>query len=92
MIGSRCRNIGADGDVIEISLHTVKVQNFDKTITTIPSYSLISDSFINWRGMQTAGGRRIKRSIFIDVNSISFCDDEMINRFGKYNFFRDYID
>lgn len=83
---------GADGDVIEISLHTVKVQNFDKTITTIPSYSLISDSFINWRGMQTAGGRRIKRSIFIDVNSISFCDDEMINRFRKIQFLSDYID
>lgn len=83
---------GADGDVIEISLHTVKVQNFDKTITTIPSYSLISDSFINWRGMQNSGGRRIKRPIYIDVNSIRFCDDEMINKFRRINFLADYID
>src|SRR5690606_24633527 len=57
---------GADGDVIDLSLNTVKVQNFDKTITTIPSYALISDSFKNWRGMQVTGGRRLKRSIFID--------------------------
>lgn len=83
---------GADGNVIEISLNTVKVQNFDKTITTIPSYSLISDYFINWRGMQNSGGRRIKRPIYIDVNSIRFCDDEMINKFRRINFLADYID
>ncbi|WP_366937414.1 mechanosensitive ion channel domain-containing protein [uncultured Flavobacterium sp.] len=63
---------GADGDVIEINLATVKVQNFDKTTTTIPTYSLISDSFKNWRGMQNSGGRRIKRSILIKVNSVRF--------------------
>ena len=61
---------GADGDVIDISLNTVQVQNFDKTITMIPSYALISDSFINWRGMQSSGGRRIKRSLYIDTSSI----------------------
>ena len=68
------------------------MQNVDKTITTIPSYSLISDYFINWRGMQNSGGRRIKRPIYIDVNSIRFCDDEMINKFRRINFLADYID
>ena len=65
---------GADGDVMEITLNTVKIQNFDKTITTIPTYALISDSFKNWRGMSDSGGRRIKRSIHIDVHSIQFLD------------------
>lgn len=82
---------GADGDVIDISLHTVKVQNFDKTITTIPSYALISDSFKNWRGMQTYGGRRIKRSLFVDTNSISFCTEEMIKSFNNVHYLSDYI-
>ncbi|WP_449539158.1 mechanosensitive ion channel family protein [Ferdinandcohnia sp. Marseille-Q9671] len=82
---------GADGDIIDISLNTVKVQNFDKTITTIPSYAMISDSFINWRGMQTSGGRRIKRSLFIDKNSITFCSDEMIEKFKKIHYLSDYI-
>ena len=82
---------GADGDIIDISLNTVKVQNFDKTITMIPSYALISDSFINWRGMQTSGGRRIKRSLFIDTNSISFCTEEMINNFKNIHYLSDYI-
>lgn len=63
---------GADGDVIEISLATVKVQNFDKTITTIPTYALISDSFKNWRGMANSGGRRIKRALFIKLNSVEY--------------------
>src|SRR3546814_12460679 len=63
---------GADGDVIDISLHTVKVQNWDKTISTIPTHRLISESFRNWRGMSEAGGRRIKRSLFIDQNGIRF--------------------
>ena len=72
---------GADGDVIEITLNTVKVQNWDKTITTIPTYSLISDSFKNWRGMSESGGRRIKRAVYIDVSSIQFCTPEMIERF-----------
>jgi miniconductance mechanosensitive channel len=82
---------GADGDIIDISLNTVKVQNWDKTITSIPSYALISDSFINWRGMQTSGGRRIKRSLFIDTSSISFCTEEMIERFKNIHYLSNYI-
>ncbi|THE11363.1 mechanosensitive ion channel family protein [Bacillus timonensis] len=82
---------GADGDVIDISLVTVKVQNFDKTITTIPSYAMISDSFINWRGMQSSGGRRIKRSLFIDTASISFCTEEMIEKFKQIQLLSNYI-
>mgnify|MGYP001354220668 FL=1 len=81
----------ADGDIIDISLVTVKVQNWDKTITTIPSYALISESFRNWRGMEYAGARRIKRSIFIDSNSIQFCNKEMIERFKKIHVLKDYI-
>lgn len=83
---------GADGDVIDLSLNTVKVQNFDKTITTIPSYALISDSFKNWRGMQVTGGRRIKRSLFIDTTSISFCTVEMIEKFRNIHYLTDYIE
>ncbi|WHY88555.1 mechanosensitive ion channel family protein [Neobacillus novalis] len=82
---------GANGDIIDISLNTVKVQNFDKTITMIPSYAMISDSFINWRGMQTSGGRRIKRSLFIDINSISFCTEEMIKKFNTIDYLSDHI-
>src|SRR5690606_1630281 len=66
---------GADGDVLEINLTTVKVQNWDKTITTIPTYALISDSFQNWRGMQVSGGRRIKRSLYVKQSSIRFLDE-----------------
>lgn len=73
----------ADGNVIDISLNTVKVQNFDKSIVTIPAYSLVSDSFKNWRGMQESGGRRIKRAVYIDITSISFCTREMIERLKK---------
>lgn len=83
---------GADGDVIDLSLNTVKVQNFDKTITTIPSYALISDSFKNWRGMQVTGGRRIKRSIFIDTTSIAFCSEEKIEKLRNIHYLTDYID
>lgn len=82
---------GADGDIIDISLNTVKVQNWDKTIVMIPSYALISDSFKNWRGMQNAGGRRIKRSLFIDTSSITFCTEEMINRFKGIHLLTNYI-
>lgn len=82
---------GADGDVIDISLNTVKVQNGDKTITMIPSYALISDSFRNWRGMHGAGGRRIKRSLYIDTSSIMFCTEEMIEKFIKVHYLSDYI-
>lgn len=67
---------GADGDVLEVSLTTVKVRNFDKTITTIPPYVLVSDSFQNWRGMRETGGRRIKRSIFIDMTTVHFCSEK----------------
>lgn len=83
---------GADGVVTEISLTTVKVQNWDKTITTVPTYSLVSESFTNWRGMEESGGRRIKRSVFIDVNSVKFCSQEMIDRFRKINLVSDYIE
>ncbi len=83
---------GADGDVIDIALHTVKVQNWDKTITVIPTYKLIEDSFKNWRGMQQSGGRRIMRSIYIDQSTIKFCDDEMLNRFKKFHLIKDYIE
>lgn len=76
----------ADGFVIDVTLTTVKVQNWDKTITTIPPYALISDSFQNWRGMFNSGGRRIKRSIFIDTNSITFCDEKMKNALVKKGF------
>ncbi|MCX2741099.1 mechanosensitive ion channel family protein [Pontibacter anaerobius] len=82
---------GADGDVVEINLTTVKVQNFDKTITTIPTYYLISDSFKNWRGMQTAGGRRIKRSILIKISSIKYLSEEEIERFSKIQLISDYL-
>ncbi len=82
---------GADGDVIDITLNTVKVQNFDKTIVTLPAYALVSDSFKNWRGMKDFGGRRIKRSIYIDMNSIVFCSAEMIEKFKKINYLKEYI-
>jgi len=82
----------ADGDVIEISLTTVKIQNWDKTITSIPTYDLISKSFKNWRGMQESGGRRIKRSIMIDVHSIRFADQKMLESFRSITLIRDYVD
>ncbi len=81
----------ADGDVIDVSLTTIKVQNWDKTITTIPAYAMIADSFKNWRGMQDSGGRRIKRSVNIDMSSIKFCTTEMLDRFEKYQLLTDYI-
>ena len=74
---------GVDGDVIEVGLATVKVQNFDKTVVTIPTYALVSESFKNWRGMSESGGRRIKRAINIDIGSVRFCDDEMLDRFAR---------
>ena len=74
---------GADGTVIEVTLNTVKIRNFDNTITTIPPYLLISDSFQNWQGMQESGGRRVKRSINIDMTSVRFCTPEMLDRYRK---------
>ena len=82
---------GADGDVLEINLTTVKVRNFDKTITTIPTYALISDSFQNWRGMQESGGRRIKRAIIIKQSSIRFVTDEELPKFQKIQGLQNYI-
>ena len=81
----------ADGNVIDITLNTVKVMNFDKTITMIPSYALISDSFKNWRGMEASGGRRMKRSVCIDTSSICFCTKEMVEEFRKVHYLSDYI-
>lgn len=81
----------ADGDVISINLNTVKVQNWDKTITTIPTYAFITDSFKNWRGMTDSGGRRIKRAIHIKMSSFKFCDEVMIERFKHYRIIKDYI-
>ncbi|MFT4535198.1 MAG: miniconductance mechanosensitive channel [Saprospiraceae bacterium] len=83
---------GADGEIIEIALTTVKVQNWDKTITTIPTYALITESFKNWRGMSDSGGRRIKRSINIDMNTIQFCTEEMLGRFSKIQYITSYIE
>jgi len=81
----------ADGTVVDITLTTVKVQNWDRTITTIPTYSLVSESFINWKGMEESQGRRIKRSIFIDMYSIRFCTPEMLEHFKKFEVIRDYV-
>ena len=83
---------GADGDVIDISLTTVKVRNWDKTITTIPAYSLISDSFKNWRGMTEAGGRRIKRAVNIDATSVKFLDEAALKRLRRAQLLTDYIE
>ena len=82
---------GADGTVIDITITTVKVQNWDKTITTIPTYSLVSDSYKNWRGMEESGGRRIKRSVMIDMNSIKFCTPEMLEKFSRFEHVSEYV-
>ncbi len=82
---------GADGDVVQITLTTVKVKNFDKTITTIPPYALVSDSFQNWRGMQDTGGRRLKRSVFIKQSTIRFMRDEELEKLLKINLISDYV-
>lgn len=82
---------GADGDVIDVALTTVKVQNWDKTITTIPTQALINESFKNWRGMSESGGRRIKRAIHVDMTSIRFCDDATLKRYGRIQHVSDYI-
>lgn len=80
-----------DGDVIDVSLHTIKVQNFDKTISTIPTHRLITDSFKNWRGMKESGGRRIKRDLHIDLGTIRFLTAEEIDGFGRWALLVDYI-
>lgn len=83
---------GANGTVIEVTLNAVKVRNFDNTITTIPPYALVTDAFQNWRGMSESAGRRIKRSIHIDMNSVGFCTPEMLEKFRQIALLRDYID
>ncbi|WP_142416554.1 mechanosensitive ion channel family protein [Bartonella massiliensis] len=84
-------NLGADGDVIEIALHTVKVQNFDNTITSVPIRKLVTDPFKNWRGMQESGGRRIKRSLFIDQSSIRFLTEEEQKYLSRFNLLENYF-
>ena len=83
---------GADGTVIEVTLNTVKVRNWDNTITTIPPYLLVSDSFQNWRGMRESGGRRVKRSINIDMTSVRFCTPEMLAKYRKIQLLKDYVE
>lgn len=83
---------GADGEVLEINLTTVKIRNWDKTITTVPTYAFISDSFKNWRGMQSSGVRRIKRSLYINMNTVKICTPEMIDRFKRYQLITPYIE
>lgn len=82
---------GADGDVIDIALHTIKIQNWDKTISIIPTHKLVDSSFKNWKGMSESGGRRIKRAIHIDLNSIKFCDKQMIEKFRKIDIISNYV-
>ncbi len=83
---------GADGTVIEVTLNTVKVRNLDNTITTIPPYLLVSNSFQNWRGMRESGGRRVKRSINIDMTSVRFCTPEMLAKYRKIQLLKDYVE
>jgi len=82
----------ADGTVLEVSLNTVKVQNFDNTIATIPTYAMVSESFSNWRGMEDSEGRRIKRSIILDMKSVHFCSNELIEKLSHYKILSDYIE
>ncbi|MED7818444.1 MULTISPECIES: mechanosensitive ion channel family protein [unclassified Francisella] len=82
---------GVDGDVMEVSINTVKIRNFDKTISTVPTYTLINNSVQNWRGMVETGGRRIKRSINIDIDTIKFCDPETLESLKKEPLLKDYI-
>lgn len=82
---------GADGSVLEVNVNTVKVQNWDKTITTIPTYSLVSESFKNWRGMEESGGRRIKRSLNLDMNSVAFCDQALLDELGQIQLLKPYL-
>jgi len=81
----------ADGDVIEINLHQIKIQNWDKTISVVPTYKLMDSSYRNWRGMSESGGRRIKRAIHIDLHTVSFCDDEMIEKLKRFDLIREAV-
>lgn len=82
----------ADGEVVDISVNTVKVSNWDKTISTIPTYALMSNSFKNWRGMEMSGGRRMKRALYIDLNSIRFLDKDLLTHLSGIRYIRDYLD
>jgi miniconductance mechanosensitive channel len=82
----------ADGDVVNISLHTIKIQNFDKTFTIIPTYKIVDVAYKNWRGMQESGGRRIQRSLLMDMTSIRFCDAEMLSELRKIDLIQPYLD
>ena len=84
-------SLSVDGDVMEVSINTVKIRNFDKTISTIPTYSLISNSVQNWRGMTETGGRRIKRSINIDIDTIKFCNDDLKVKLADETHLKDFI-
>lgn len=84
-------SMGTDGTVLEIGLTTCKIQNWDKTISTVPTYALVTKSFANWRGMEESGGRRIKRSFFIDVSTIKFIDKKMTDKFKDFHLLKDYI-
>jgi len=81
----------ADGEVFDITVNTVKVTNWDKTISTIPTYALMSNSFKNWRGMEMSGGRRIKRAVYIDLNSIRFCDQSLLDHLSRIRYVGDYL-
>ncbi len=83
---------GADGEVVDIALHTIEIQNWDKTYVVIPTYRLLEESFKNWRGMQEAGGRRIKRFLHVDKSTVRFCDDELIERFKKIHLIASYVE
>ena len=85
-------SFGADGNVLQVGLTTVKVQNWDNTISTIPTYALITDAVKNWRGMSDSAGRRIKRAINIDIQSIEFCDCQDIEDFSKIRYINAYIE
>ena len=82
----------ADGTVVDISLNTVKIQNWDKTITTIPTYEMVSHPFMNWKGMEDSGGRRIKRAVNVDMRSVKFCSKELLERAKKMHFLKDYVE
>src|SRR5690606_9387113 len=84
--------LNANGDVIDIALHTVKVQNFDKTITAIPTYRLIKDPFKNWRGMSESGSRRIMRSLLIDQNAVRFLSDLEVHQLRRFDLITSYLD
>jgi miniconductance mechanosensitive channel len=82
---------GADGDVVNITLHTIKIQNFDKTFTVIPTYKIVDVAYKNWRGMRESGGRRILRSLLVDITSIKFCDEDMLQQLKRIDLMQDYL-